>query len=127
MKQSEQGSIIVEVLVGLILLSIMAMGLTRSTISSMYSREHAVRSSNAMQIASDTIETLTALDPGNLSDANDITSDTVTKNGVDYTRTVDVTVNADETRTIAVTVTAVTTKLGGKASLTVTAIPWGEA
>ena len=120
---TQKGSIILEVLVGVILLAIMGLGLTRSMLMSLKTREHSVRSSFAMQIAADTLEEYSAINPSSLDDTNDLT-DVVTRLGVNFNRVVDVTVNSDSSRTIDVTVTAVTTKLGGKADLSVIVIPW---
>lgn len=120
---TEQGSIIIEVLVGIIILSIMALGLMRSTLMSLRIREHSVRSSYAMQIAADTIETYSAINPSSLTDSNDLT-DVVTRIGVSFNRVVNVTVNADDSRTIDVAITPVTIKLGGQADLSVVVIPW---
>ena len=122
-QETQRGSIILEVLVGVILLAIMGLGLTRSMLMSLKTREHSVRSSFAMQIAADTLEEYSAINPSSLDDTNDLT-DVVTRLGVNFNRVVDVTVNSDNSRTIDVTVEAVTTKLGGKADLSVIVIPW---
>jgi type II secretory pathway pseudopilin PulG len=119
----ETGSIILEVLVAIVILSIMGLALVQSILMSLRTREHAVRTSLAMQVASDSLEEVSATNPSMLSDAND-RNDQVTRAGVSFTRLIDVTVNADGSRTIDVSVVGTTTKLGGKANLSVTVIPW---
>ena len=118
----ESGSIMIEVLVGLILLSIMALGMTRSTLLSMRTRGHAVRTTTALQIASDTIEDYSSRSPSTLSDSDDLT-DVVTRQGMDFDRTIDITVNSDTSVQIDVTVSG-TTSLGGNSEITVVVLPW---
>lgn len=50
-----------------------------------------------------TIEAFAALDPITLSDADDVT-EALTKNGITFTRAIDITVNADQSRTVDVEV-----------------------
>jgi type II secretory pathway pseudopilin PulG len=120
----QNGNIMIEVLVGIVLLAIMAMGLARSAIFSLSTRERAVRESSAWQLAMDAIEDLSSRGPATLSDAND--SDTnVTKDGAQYHRVIDVTINDDSSRTICCWVDGLNSKLGGSAHICVRVLPWG--
>ena len=125
---------LVEVLVSLFFLSVVSMGMYRSTLTSIFSREHSVRNSVAMQIATDSLEALAAVNPGTLSDDNDVTEESqdaekyVTRYNVQYQRLIDVSVNSnDDSRTLKVTVRCLNEHFGGKAEVSLTLIPWGPA
>ena len=122
----EDGFSIMEVLVGLLLLSMMGLGLTMSTTMATRTRGVTVRDSAAMQIAMEALENLSSSDPTGL-DNNDDSTTSIERAGNVYSRQIDVTVNADHTRTVAITVTGAQASLGGSVSLSETLIPWTDS
>ena len=115
---------IVEILVAIVLLAIMALAVVQSTMSTIKLRHRNLRNSIAMQLALEQLERFAAIDPENLSDADDFTESVVERN-ITFSRSIDVTENADGSRTVNVDVLAENTDLGGKANVSNIFSPWG--
>lgn len=121
--ESEKGFSLLEILFGILLVSVMAMGIVKSSTLAMKTREKTIRDSSAMKLALITMEQFSSSDPSSLSDSDDST-DTTTLDGLTYTRVIDITENADGSKTIDVSVNN-NAGLVGSASLTLTLIDWG--
>lgn len=121
---SEEGFSLLEILFGILLVSVMAMGIVKSTTLAMQTREKTIRDSGAMKLALISLEQYSSSDPADLSDANDLT-ETVNLYGVQFTRTIDITENTDGSKTVDVSVVNSKGYLGS-ANLSVTLIDWGS-
>lgn len=123
--KAQRGFSLMECLVLMVLFSIMGLGLAYSGIMLVSSRAKAYRSSLCNQIALDRIEEFAAVDPTTLDDTDDSIS-TVTRDGLSFRRTVNVTVNADSSRQINVDVISLSSKFEGRAQLSTTYPVWGS-
>lgn len=103
-RHPSRGSSLVEVLFALALLSILALNSLRGSLVSFSTTHKAVRNNVVNLLAMEAMEQLMILDPEALTE--DETTDIVTYNNLQYTRTINITVEEDRTRTITVTVSA---------------------
>jgi len=124
-RRSQRGTSLIEVLVAIGLVGIMGLAVTQSAVLSSSSQGFAENHSLAMQIAMNEIERFAAIDPTLLTSASGGT-DTVTREGKEFTRVTTITVNADSTRTISVEVSNVVAHLRGRVTLEETFPLWGS-
>jgi len=124
-RKSEKGSTLIELLVALGIVGVMNLAIAQSAILSAASQGFAENRSLAMQMAMNEIERYAAIDPTLLTAASGST-DTVMREGKQFTRVTTVTVNPDSTRTINVEVTNVVAHLRGHVVLEETFPLWGS-
>ncbi|MDC0357302.1 prepilin-type N-terminal cleavage/methylation domain-containing protein [Oligoflexia bacterium] len=121
---AEHGLSLIEVLVGLSILSIVGLGLVQSSIVSLNMRHKTENDAMAAQIALEKLEGFAAVDPADYSDGESWT-ESVTRSNRNFTRESSVTVNADESRTFTVSITSDNFAMGGNVSMSNTYSPWG--
>lgn len=109
----------------MILFAIVGLSITFSNVMMLSGRGRVRHNSLASQIAIETLEEFAGLDPSTLGDSNDSSSD-LSRDGVDFHRSVNVTASADGSRTIAVVVTCPLCRYGGTASLANNFPLWGS-
>lgn len=120
----EGGFGLIEVIVASAIFAVISMSLLQSTFGFVRNRDRTVRNSMAMQLAVETMESFAAQNPESLSDAND-TTETVSFQGIDFVRTVDVTVNSDRSRSVALQIESVNQNRGGSAVIQNSFALWG--
>ena len=122
----ERGITLMEVLFCVLFTSIMAMGLTSSTLTSYRSYNNTLHNSYAMQLALQRLEQLAAVSPDTLSNATDSDEPEVLMDNMSFRRVTDVTINADRSRTVEVTVTSNSAKLNTSVTISDTFTMWGN-
>jgi len=123
-ENGEGGFGLIEILVGMVILAIIALAVTKSMIIGFHASKLAIRSGYAMHVAQEQMEIYFATDPSTL-DSSDSFSDTRTHEGIQFNRTVTITVNADRTRTIDIDIEPTNTTLGGTISISNSFALWG--
>lgn len=120
----ESGFSLIEALVSISILAISMVGIAKSMQVSFDTTKHTVRESVAHDLASQKLESLLSISATNLSSSNNA-SESLTSQGIAFTRVTTVTVNADSSRTITVVVTGTLGK-GGDATVSAVASLWGN-
>jgi len=92
-----------EALFTLLFITVVGLGLTRSTVVAIQTANKNVHNSIAQQIAMDTIETYSTISPDTLDDTDDSVS-TVVVEGYSFTVTINITINSSRSRTVNVNV-----------------------
>lgn len=123
---NNRGSTLIEVLAVIVLFAIMALALAKTTIATIVTRGQTEIRALQMQIATEAMEELAGINPINLTDADDATTSLI-RNGHDFTRTIDVTVNGDSSRRIDVTVISTNARFGTSKTLSATYAVWGSS
>lgn len=123
-KREEKGFTLIETLVAVALIAITMLALGQSVATADRSMKRGYRNSTALELAVQKLEQLGAVDPSTLSAASGGT-ETLTSNGISFTRVTTVTVNADNSRSVTVQVTGTLGK-GGNATLSNTFSEWGN-
>ncbi|RMG39205.1 MAG: hypothetical protein D6719_13820 [Candidatus Dadabacteria bacterium] len=121
---NQRGIILIEILVGVSLLSIIGLGIITSSIVFIKIRHKSISDALATQIALEELEDFAAEDPLSHSDGESW-SETVTRGLREFTRTATVTVNSDNSRTLTVSVTAKGNTIGGAITMSNTYAPTG--
>lgn len=121
----QSGFSLVEALIAMLVLSVLALGMAHSTILAYKIEKRNLRNSVAQELAVRKMEELAAINPAFL-DGNDSASETVTSDGIPYTRTTSVTVNDDNSRTVTISVAGARAELGGTATIANTFALWGR-
>ena len=119
---NEKGISLIEILFGLLLVSVVAMGIVQSSTIALKSRTKSIKDTAAMQLALQSLENFSAIDPENLSDSDDLT-EVLESRGIEYTRVVDITENDDKSKTVFVSVSS--KGMTKPVSTSVTLIEWG--
>jgi len=119
----DKGFTSIELLVAISILSIVALAVSINTVKSFVFLKRGIRTSYATELAQDKIEYFAAMDPTNLSSANNQTETNLVFNKVTFTRTSTVTSNSDGSRTVSVTVSG-SHGLGGRATMATTLPLW---
>lgn len=123
--KTEAGLFLIESLVVVLLFGVLGLILAHSNILSSKIRNRSSTNALAMQLATERMEALGAIDPATL-DASDNVTDSVSREGKTFTRQVQITVNADASRSIAVSIRNTVSSLGGTASLANRFALWGS-
>lgn len=124
MKQ-ERGFSLIEVLVAISVLSILALVVTKSTISSYVFLKRSERASLASQLALDKMESLAAINPVNLA-VGTTTESSLERARVRFDRVTTITANTNGTKTVRVVVES-TSGVGGRSDLTSNFAEWGNS
>lgn len=105
---NEAAMTLIEVLVALTVVSIIAIGINLSAISSLRIAKKTEVNYMASNLALSKVEDLAAVDPSELDDTYDTTETGLGVTGMDFTfrRVTDITVNGDDSRTVTVLVTS---------------------
>src|SRR4051812_39628763 len=96
-ERQEQGFSLIEGLVAIVILSIVSLHVAHSTIYSYKAIRRNERNSIAAQLAALKMEQLEGITPKNLTAANGGT-ESIVQDGINYTRTATIVVNADKSR-----------------------------
>ena len=124
--KSEDGFLIMDALVAMVLAAIVALGVTQSTlIAYRYSYQNEARAA-AKELAIERLEEFAAQDPEGFVDGNQIVETNVTRNSMTFTRTTDFVIEADRTRLVSVTVDSATDKFPVSVALSRGFALWGE-
>jgi type II secretory pathway pseudopilin PulG len=121
----EAGFLIIEMLVMATLFAIIGLSLATMNINSIALRGKTHLQTLSAQLAAEALEIYAGTSPANLDYADDL-SLTVTLEGFDFTKTVDVTVNADGSRTVAIQVQSLNVQHVARTDLTVNYPLWGN-
>ena len=121
--KNEDGFLLLEALVGILLLGIMGAAVAEATNFGLRMRDKAVNDAIAAQIAQETIEDFAAIDPNTLDDG-EVYEDSVERDGTTFAAETTVTVNDDSSRTLSVSVNTGAQVLGGKINMTHTLMSW---
>ena len=94
----------VELLVTTFILSFISLGVAKSTVVAYKTSNHTRAESVAMQMAIETMEEYTSINPQTLADDSDTTDPIIVREGLSFSRVVDVTIDANRSRNVQVTV-----------------------
>ena len=98
-----KGFLLIELLMAMTLLAFFTLSLLSANLTVLKARSFNKARMTATEIAGRTLEQYAALNPINLSSANNL-SDSVVQNGYTFTRSVLVTIEADNSRKVVVSV-----------------------
>jgi type II secretory pathway pseudopilin PulG len=122
----QAGFLLVEIMVATGIISILALGVAYSMITSYKADLVSKRTYSALHLAHQKIEALALIDPQTLDNSDDST-ELVTDQGITYLRTTDVTVAPSKARRVTVLVqTNQNSSRGGKAFLETSFSLWGR-
>ena len=124
--KKQNGVSLLEVIVGLLFATIVAMGITKSTMGSEKVASRTIHNSEAMQIALEIIEQYASVDPQMLDSSDALAVQEVVRNGYRFTREVDVIINPDRSRTVAVNVKSISPLINLDLLVEDTFALWGE-
>jgi type II secretory pathway pseudopilin PulG len=107
-EDKEPGFCIIEVLVGILLIAIIAMGVTSSTIAALKFAKFTEANHIASSLAISKMEELAALSAGDLTTSLSGTEDDVTwpDTNLTFTRVTTITVNSDNSRHVSISVSS---------------------
>ena len=104
-RHGEKGVTVLESLMTLSLFSTVALSIAYASITHLNTRAGFVRRSISEQLAMETLEDYAQTDPQFLFDDSDVNETGIVRDGMSFSRAVDVTVTTNRTRNIVVTVT----------------------
>lgn len=124
--QAEHGISVLEILISIVLLTIMAMGVTKGVNSALKTTKYTEYNHISSSLAVSRMEQLASVSINFLDASYGGTENAVTWPGSNetFTRVTTVTVNADDSRTITVTVTPNNTNLASTVEFTNTFANW---
>ena len=102
---NEKGVSIIETIVALGIFSTVGMSLAYTSILHLNTRAGFVRRTASEQLAMEALEDYAQINPAVLFDDSDVTETGLSRNGMVFSRSIDVSINSNRTRLIAVTVT----------------------
>ena len=104
LKSNRSGISVIELLVGIVFLSIVALAIAKSTILAQRMAQKSAHRSVAMQLVTETLEQQGTVNPETLSPSANIVDQVVRKNGVTLKKSVTYAINPDGTRLVTVSV-----------------------
>lgn len=125
-RTSESGFSLPDVLASLLILSIAALALTKSTVTSLSSAKRGVRSAVASHLAHNRMEELLAVSPQSLTAAHAETATPLIERGMTFVRSTTLTIEDDGTRIVTVSVKPVPSELGSETTLNGVFPLWGK-
>ncbi|WKZ56850.1 MAG: prepilin-type N-terminal cleavage/methylation domain-containing protein [Bdellovibrionota bacterium] len=125
-RSGQCGFSIIECMVALTVLAIGALGVARSISNTLSVSKRTMRHSIAMQLASERLEELAAVDPQSLDETDNSAEADMLVDNITFSRTTTVVVNDDQSRTVTVTVAGSVAELGGGVTLSATYPLWGQ-
>lgn len=120
---SESGAFLLEILCGFTLLALLGLGLANASIVSLKMRHKSAYHSAALQLATERMEELAAMNPESLNDGDSWDS-TKSVGNKEFNINSSVSVNSDDSRTVYVDVVATNEAINTSVSLENTLYPW---
>lgn len=124
-RKKQAGFSVVEVMLCVILLAIVALGISNSTVIAIRANNISSHNSLASQLAIERLEEYASNDPAILVTDATLSETGIVRDGRAFDRTTTVTINPDRSRTVTVSVESVALEDGGRATISNTYALWG--
>ena len=122
---SQSGFTLLDLMLTATILSLLAVAVTLSSITASRTSNSILRSSVAFQLAQSKLEELAAISPQSLDNSYDVIELSIKSQGHEFSRQVDITVNADGSRDAVVTVRSLRSDSAPVVQLAHTFALWG--